>query len=855
MLFGVSVYAESDVMIISYSGITDQAGNVGTGKGVSFILPDLSDEDFYIYAVELAVFEKKEGETQWSIYKNENGEESKKQYIENPESLIFNVDFGSPQDYSERARYKIGYRYYVKCIFDESLLMIAGEDIKDGWRLVGENNPTAASGDGLCFYRNSEPNAELEGVIYKCHSIEGLSEREIAAYELASVTLPKDVFGNGVYLKVRTDDYDGDYVSVHYKLVNDSNGNVLAEGSLTENTAVTTTQRTSKYRLYITVADEFGSSVSLEPYIITLDLNSPTVNGKFNDGGFALMGQNLFSDFYIYDDNSTTMEKGKVYAEIYLNNEYMNTVELTHMGNGVYRLDETEMPDGSYKVNLKIYDKSGNYSESVFRQKLDNTPPELTILTPEEDAQSTQFYTWMNECKKIVISASDNLAGIQRYSSIVNSAQGYSGAWSNYELYQKIYVGVTTRYTGKLRYVTSVYDGAKLIDKEKNMYNTSTAGNCGKVTCEVWIDKNKPVITVSETDEAWIEAPHTIYASFNDYPTSNLVNDVSGIIEKMYAVTTSSDETPDWKVYDEGIPLTQSGVYYVYFKARDAAGNEEMVMRRVRLNTLCRIVGRVRPTENYTHTIYYGVPGFYVVKNTAYNTKYHFELKDEDIYDVIKISVKLVNQDNGSIYGLSECVSQPSGSEERDIVFNMPYLDSQLDELPDGVYDMLITIEEHKNDGEKVMAHVNVKDCEVVIKRNAPPTPIINTSGNKVSIVYPDEPLAGSLNNAIVKSHYKCQYKTVRDGEAETNVYRTYTGEFDADNFIVTALYTDIAGNTSVATKRIYASGDTGGAFGDILTSGDTATVDESRVADVYYIGVRREKQGGIDNSVFGFID
>ena len=68
-------------------------------------------------------------------------------------------------------------------------------------------------------------------------------------------------------------------------------------------------------------------------------------------------------------------------------------------------------------------------------------------------------------------------------------------------------------------------------------------------------------------------------------------------------------------------------------------------------------------------------------------------------------------------------------------------------------------------------------------------------------------------------------------------------------------MYTDIAGNTSVATKRIYASGDAGGAFGDILTSGDTATVDESRVADVYYIGVRREKQGGIDNSVFGFID
>ena len=85
----------------------------------------------------------------------------------------------------------------------------------------------------------------------------------------------------------------------------------------------------------------------------------------------------------------------------------------------------------------------------------------------------------------------------------------------------------------------------------------------------------------------------------------------------------------------------------------------------------------------------------------------------------------------------------------------MPYLDSELNELPDGVYDMLITITELKNDGEEVVTHVDVNDCEVVIKRNAPPTPVINTNGNKVSITYPNEPLAGSLNNSVVKYQYK----------------------------------------------------------------------------------------------------
>ena len=124
-----------------------------------------------------------------------------------------------------------------------------------------------------------------------------------------------------------------------------------------------------------------------------------------------------------------------------------------------------------------------------------------------------------------------------------------------------------------------------------------------------------------------------------------------------------------------------------------------------------------------------------------------------------------------------------------------------------------------------------------------------------ISINYPDEPLAGSLNNAVVKSHYKCQYKTVNDGEAETNVYKTYSGAFEADNFIVTALYTDIAGNTSVATKRINKGSDEDDGYGDILTGGNTITVEESRAADVYYIGIRRDRKNGINNAVFDFLE
>ena len=58
MLSCVSVFAQSDTMKISMSGDTIRAKDIGTGKGITFTLPELENDDFYIYAIELGVFEK-----------------------------------------------------------------------------------------------------------------------------------------------------------------------------------------------------------------------------------------------------------------------------------------------------------------------------------------------------------------------------------------------------------------------------------------------------------------------------------------------------------------------------------------------------------------------------------------------------------------------------------------------------------------------------------------------------------------------------------------------------------------------------------------------------------------------------
>lgn len=851
---GITASAEDDVIKISMGGETKLAKDIGNGKGISFTLPELDSDDFYICAVELAVFEKREGEDNWHIYTDSKGKESKKKFIENPKSLNFSVDFGNLKDYRDRAKYKIAYRYHTKSIHDSSLILIAGEDVKDGWRLVGEDNSDKATEDGFVFYKNAIPKMTIEGFTYKCHDISGLMTKECTVSGLEETYFPYDVFENGITVQMFANDFDTeDILTVSYRLEDAPEDTVIESGNLPSDFRITTDHKTMLYRLYITVTDNYGGSVTSEPLLFMIDCEKPFVISEFNDGGFALKGRNLFSDFIIADDDREMMHLGKVVAQIYLGQELMGTDELISRGNGVYRLDKSDMPDGRYTVHLKMYDKAGNEGEHTFYQTLDSSPPILNFVTADENADATYYSKWMNKNKYIVVDASDKYAGIKEYKLYENDAVVSSEKCDNPKTELSFKKQVSSTKIGVLEYRFYACDSAKEINKSGNTFEDSIGNEISEVRF-VWLDKTNPSITTSHRDDSWKEVPYTVEANFYDYPSDEHSDDASGIKERMYAITSSPTEEAQWHVYTDGVTVTEGGVYYIRFKASDNAGNVREITQRVRLNTSARRDGRVRPTDDYRHTIYYSTPGFYVVKNTAYNTKYHFELTDPDISDSIKTNVKLVSQDDEGVYAASESITLPNGNAERDIVFNMAYLDADLNQLPDGVYDMLVTVTEIKNDSEAVVTYADVKECEVVIKRNAPPTPEITVNGDKVCITYPEESLSGSLNNTTVRTHYKCRYKTVKDGEAETNSYMTYTGEFDADNFIVTALYIDIAGNASVATSRIHIdSGEEGGY--DILTSGNTITVEESRAADVYYIGIRRDKERGIDNSVFDFLE
>ncbi|GEM_PF-6956673 len=86
--------------------------------------------------------------------------------------------------YDGEKRYKLAYRYHVQALSDVSKTAVAGADIKDGWRLVGEPDSTQASDSGLVFYKNKTPQIKFDGVIFSKNSVNGKKDVKLSAEDL-----------------------------------------------------------------------------------------------------------------------------------------------------------------------------------------------------------------------------------------------------------------------------------------------------------------------------------------------------------------------------------------------------------------------------------------------------------------------------------------------------------------------------------------------------------------------------------------------------------------------------------------------------------------------------------------------
>ena len=264
MLLSVNASA-ADVMKISMNGEVKTAKEIGTGKGISFSLSDLDDSEYYINAIELAVFEKQYGENEWKMYLDDSEEESKKILLSEPDTLNIQANFGETSDYRDKAKYKLAYRYYAQSVSDESVLMIAGEDKKDGWRLVGESDSITATSDGFSFYKNATPVLSVESLTYKVHTNKGLADKTCSVKNLSSTLLPEDAFINGVKVNLVASDFDmEDILTAQYTLRDKTTGNDIVYGALPADNRIVSQTTSKNIQLQITVSDNFGASVSSE---------------------------------------------------------------------------------------------------------------------------------------------------------------------------------------------------------------------------------------------------------------------------------------------------------------------------------------------------------------------------------------------------------------------------------------------------------------------------------------------------------------------------------------------------------------------------------------------------------------
>lgn len=818
---------------------------------VDFTLPPLDTDEFYISGVELAVFEKNEDKNEYHIFKD--GKKELRKYIKSPESLNFTASFSDSTAYRERAKYKAAYRYHVTSKADASKITVAGGEYKDGWRLIGEDDGKAATDTGFSFYKNSVPEVEITGISYFVNTYRGNAARTVAAPDTDSTYLPGDALKKGITPQIKALDYDAeDTLTFRYLLRDEDTGTVFAEGDFREDLPIKENEVRQKVGIRIIADDGYGGIGESEWLTLNFDLALPEITSEFDDKGYAVKGTTLFSDFAA-SDGSKKLTDGQVYAKGYKDGTLVFEKLTDKRTGGIYRLEQENLPGGEYEVRLNIFDGAGNVSEHTFYQTLDSTPPSLYFIPDTEDITAAKYASWQNVSKKILVRASDDTAGIGGMNVKLNGTPDGGQTLKTLQHVSIFAHDVSNTKTGKLKYNISVYDRAKELDKAKNTVKTASLGNAANETKEVWLDKKAPDIDAASPG-GWQSAPCSITAAFSDNESRRGAGDNSGIKEKLCSVCDSGTVPEVWHTYSNNVTIPDGGVYDVYFRATDNAGNTSERKISVKVNNPSAITAKMQPISSYMHTIYYRNDTLFVVKNTAYSTKFKLDIYDKDTGDEIKADICLKSRDDESACVQTSVRAQPTGETQRELVFNLPYTKDGTP-LPDGVYDVTADITEFKADGESVGTHSGDGIGTIVIKRSTPPEPVISVSSGYVEISYPEETVAASLNIPELAGLCKRQYKTVKDAGGGTGGYIPYTDKFAAEKMTVTAIYTDIAGNTSTASKHIADGGTSSGAPIEIGTDGNAVTVEQSRAANVYYIGTRREKNSGINTNIFRFIN
>ncbi len=205
---------------------------------------------------------------------------------------------------------------------------------------------------------------------------------------------------------------------------------------------------------------------------------------------------------------------------------------------------------GTYNITVTTTDNVGLKHQRTYTVKIDQTKPEVGILTMKLKDSSGDPYasgTWTNQSVYISLANGKDLeSGHNTTKYSVNNGTAKTGS----EIL-----------TSEAKYTIVVT-------------TTDMVGNQSQHTYYVYIDKTAPTISVSTTSCGWRKAALSVTITVTEAGGSNLSTPVA--YEYCLSTTTSSF-TGNWTTYQSGKPITldpTDGTYYLFVKqVRDVAGN------------------------------------------------------------------------------------------------------------------------------------------------------------------------------------------------------------------------------------------------------------------------------------------
>jgi len=328
----------------------------------------------------------------------------------------------------------------------------------------------------------------------------------------------------------------------NFDITNESVGCFLADGNRT---------------VYVKVRDEAGNLGSPEKVFswIVLDTKAPQIiNITLQNNSFLRSADNLTITFY--DPPAPDGTFSGVNTSIFFNGtHYLQFSNNTPFNPGW-------SSEGLHTLTVYINDTVGNLNITTYQFTVDNTPPVITIESPQQD----KIYSGIINILTII---TDALAGVDKAWYEIRNATNASQVFSSGSLSQPDWDATwnsTENITGS--------ENVMLI-----VWANDTVGNLANITVNFTVDNSKPTITIVKPRAIYLNKNFNldIRAIVGNTSTANLTNATYYIFNSSSIVKTNlttSINSPSFNFTDLiDISSWADGYYGINASAYDTVGN------------------------------------------------------------------------------------------------------------------------------------------------------------------------------------------------------------------------------------------------------------------------------------------